>query len=355
MSSFYEKAAEQRAARLAVLNPDEPRDERWLGKSGFNRAEVADPHTRAKFYPTELPKNRREKIKAKAKAKALAYHGPVQALFPLTRRKGTEHDAFLSHWRDTHKTLVEGFLEDLGAFKYEQLLSLPNPYEKRHGRPVADQYDGVAILWWKDRKTKIEAGKSSRGRRAARHIFDDDREFLDLDQSHSILAEQRFDSGIGLPPMRPHYDKPKKIVAPDVQARNDASLIAKKAASDSARAAVVAHDQFMAAFKLRAANTSAMCASFAIQAAECAKKARELLGYRHAELHKAMQWHSGNEKTDTPRLDEGWKCGSCRQRNVALALICIAEGCNANPRTGNATYEAPEEGVFIPLENLDSF
>jgi hypothetical protein len=181
MASFYDKAAAARAARLAAANPNAEPDARKLGSSSFNRAEVADPRERVDFYPTDMPKNRRAKVKAKAEAKALAYHGPVQAIFPLTRRKGMEYEAFSSHWRNAHKTLVEvryycvmlptvhlwfcfiqGFLQDLGAFKYEQLLSLPNPYEKRHGRPKVAQYDGTAILWWKDRKTKQEAGASVR-------------------------------------------------------------------------------------------------------------------------------------------------------------------------------------------------
>jgi hypothetical protein len=104
----------------------------------------------------------------------------------------------------------------------------------------------------------------------------------------------------------------------------------------------------MAAHKLRAQQNAARSAYIAKQAAQAAKTIREELGRNNDVLFKAMQWHNGNANTDTPRLDEGWTCGKCRQHNVELALVCLVVGCGANPKTGKATYDAPEGGVYIP-------
>jgi len=165
--------------------------------------EKASKREAKRLAKKKADENRKIVIKGPDKGEGEA---AVKVLFPLFRKDGTSKEQFFKYWQEPHSELVQSLLQDLGAYKYEQLERLPGASKKRYGASKAnpglyETCDGVAIVWWQDIETKERASLLAKARRAAKVLHDDEKRFLDMQKSHSFLSEMRFSgSFFALPP-----------------------------------------------------------------------------------------------------------------------------------------------------------
>lgn len=116
----------------------------------------------------------------------------IRVTFCLKRKPGMERDAFQAYWRDQHAPLVKAHAAALGIRKYVQSYTTSNaaslPLAQIRGSLGAD-YDGVAQLWWDSREAFAAVGATEAGRTAGAILLEDERKFIDLENSPIFLSE----------------------------------------------------------------------------------------------------------------------------------------------------------------------
>ena len=116
----------------------------------------------------------------------------VKLVFVLRRRSDLTLEEFQTYWRDTHAPLVASHAATLGIRRYVQTHTLDSPFntalQASRGGPAP--YDGVAELWW-DSPESLAAGTATpEGQQAALELLEDERRFIDLDNSPLWVAQE---------------------------------------------------------------------------------------------------------------------------------------------------------------------
>jgi uncharacterized protein (TIGR02118 family) len=105
--------------------------------------------------------------------------------FCLRRKPGLSWEEFDAYWRDVHAPLVRERAALLGIRRYVQVRTVQDPglharFQARNdGSPMP--FDGIAELWYDD--DLPPSVKTDEGRRAARELLADERNFIDLPRS----------------------------------------------------------------------------------------------------------------------------------------------------------------------------
>lgn len=123
---------------------------------------------------------------------------PVKLTFCLRKRSDLSLDEFFDYWLNSHGPLVRSYKDVLGTWKYTQLHRLDTALGETlaavRGAPAP--YDGVAEMWWRSMADLETAMSSEAGREAGRILLEDEKKFIDLENSpvwlnvvHEIVNE----------------------------------------------------------------------------------------------------------------------------------------------------------------------
>lgn len=115
----------------------------------------------------------------------------IKLTFCLQRKDGMDLDEFQRYWREEHAPLVRQHAEALGIVRYVQMHSRPSPMDDalRASRGGPEGYDGVAELWFDSEEALIAAASSPAGVEAGAALLEDERRFIDLNNSPLFLGE----------------------------------------------------------------------------------------------------------------------------------------------------------------------
>ena len=116
----------------------------------------------------------------------------IKLVFCLKRRPELSREQFQTYWRETHGPLVRERAKAIGALRYVQVHTsfddLNEGLRQTRGGPPA--FDGVAELWFADRKALETSFTEDDARRAGSELLEDEKNFIDLAQSPIWLAEE---------------------------------------------------------------------------------------------------------------------------------------------------------------------
>ncbi|OBK27081.1 hypothetical protein A5634_01445 [Mycobacterium asiaticum] len=122
----------------------------------------------------------------------------IKIVFCLRRLPTLSPDEFYRYWLESHGPLVRSHAATLGIRRYTQGHGITDsrldPAAAARGCQVPP-YDGVAELYWDSIEDMIAASSSAQGRQAGRALLEDERRFIDLENSslffvrdHEIVA-----------------------------------------------------------------------------------------------------------------------------------------------------------------------
>ncbi len=116
----------------------------------------------------------------------------LKLTFCLRRLPRLSREEFQQYWLETHGPLVRRHARALAIRRYVQLHSLEHPLNAglREQRGAPEGYDGVAQLWWDDLEALIEAGATPEGQEAALALLEDEKRFIDLENSPLWLGRE---------------------------------------------------------------------------------------------------------------------------------------------------------------------
>jgi uncharacterized protein (TIGR02118 family) len=109
----------------------------------------------------------------------------VRLVFCARRLPQLSREEFQRYWRETHGPLVRSHARVLRIRRYVQLHTAPDPENDalRASRGGPEAFDGVAELWWDSRADLDRALATPAGLEASRALLEDERRFIDLEQS----------------------------------------------------------------------------------------------------------------------------------------------------------------------------
>ena len=115
----------------------------------------------------------------------------IKLTYCLRKKPGMTWEEFSHYWRNVHAPLVAERAEVLGIKRYVQVRTQQNP--ELHARMQArndgspEPFDGIAELWYEP----AERGAGGEdARRAARELLEDERNFIDLQNSPIWYGEE---------------------------------------------------------------------------------------------------------------------------------------------------------------------
>lgn len=116
----------------------------------------------------------------------------IKLVFCLRRRPELSREAFQRYWLETHAPLVRERAAAIGAIRYVQVHTAYEPIGAAlaASRKGPEPFDGVAELWFPDLETLGASGQDDDGRRAAAELLEDERNFIDLENSPIWLADE---------------------------------------------------------------------------------------------------------------------------------------------------------------------
>ena len=102
-------------------------------------------------------------------------------------------EEFQAYWREIHAPLVSRHAEALRIRRYIQTHAKSSELAAaqsaaRGSEP--DVYDGQAELWWDSMDDIVAAATTPAGRQAAIELLEDERRFIDLEQSPLWVGEE---------------------------------------------------------------------------------------------------------------------------------------------------------------------
>ncbi len=117
----------------------------------------------------------------------------IKLVYCLRRQEGMSLAEFHRYWREVHGPLVHKNAAALRVRRYVQVHTLDDAINQALGRQrgnALEPFDGVAELWWDSLDDFLAAGRTEEGRRAARELLEDEKNFIDLERSTIFLAQE---------------------------------------------------------------------------------------------------------------------------------------------------------------------
>jgi uncharacterized protein (TIGR02118 family) len=116
----------------------------------------------------------------------------IKLVFCLRRRPDLSFEEFQRYWREEHAPLVRRHAEALGIRRYVQTHTRPSPVSDAvsASRGSVEGYDGVAELWFDSVEAIAASVSTPEGMEAGAALLEDERTFIDLDQSPLWLGEE---------------------------------------------------------------------------------------------------------------------------------------------------------------------
>lgn len=111
----------------------------------------------------------------------------IKLTFCVVRLPHLTRAEFDQYWNETHAELVRKHAEALKIKRYVQVPVLDRPTAQESIRLSRGseqvEYDGVAELWWTSFDELAQAGKSPEGMLASKQLLEDEKRFIDLENS----------------------------------------------------------------------------------------------------------------------------------------------------------------------------
>jgi uncharacterized protein (TIGR02118 family) len=116
----------------------------------------------------------------------------IKLIFSLHRLPHLSRAEFQRYWHDVHGPLVRRHAAALRIRRYVQSHTLGTPLNDalRASRGGPETYDGHAELWWESLDDLQAALATPEGQRAGLELLEDERRFIDLEQSPLGIVEE---------------------------------------------------------------------------------------------------------------------------------------------------------------------
>ena len=109
----------------------------------------------------------------------------IKLTFCLRRLPHLSREEFQHYWLKSHAPLVAVRAKTLGIVKYEQVHAGLDALNTgiRASRNAPEPYDGIAEIWFESEAAMAAAGQNPGAAEAARDLLEDERKFIDLENS----------------------------------------------------------------------------------------------------------------------------------------------------------------------------
>ena len=116
----------------------------------------------------------------------------VKLVMCLCRNPKMSREQFQDYWLNSHGPFFQKFADTHKAKKYVQNHTIDTPLnnELRESRGMAQEYDGVAEIWFESEKEFVDAMSSPEGQKLGAALFEDEANFLDHAKSTAFFAEE---------------------------------------------------------------------------------------------------------------------------------------------------------------------
>ncbi len=117
----------------------------------------------------------------------------LKLTFCLRRKAGLTLAEFQDYWFNRHAPLVASHRKALRIARYVQLHSLEGAVNEgvMAARHAPEPYDGVAQLWWNSLDDLMAGSGTSEAVAAGRALLEDERKFVDLENSPLWFGEEK--------------------------------------------------------------------------------------------------------------------------------------------------------------------
>lgn len=117
----------------------------------------------------------------------------IKITFCLRRKPGMSLEEFQQYWSENHAPLVQQHAGALHIKRYVQTHASDTPLNGvlRESRGGPEPYDGVAEIWFDSIESMMSAVDSDSGRQASAALLEDEKKFIDLENSPLWLNEER--------------------------------------------------------------------------------------------------------------------------------------------------------------------
>jgi uncharacterized protein (TIGR02118 family) len=114
----------------------------------------------------------------------------VKFVFCAKRKAGMTRQEFQDHWRNRHGPLFTKLLKEFGAHRYVQCHTLDTPLHAaiREARGTAEEFDGIAEVWWESEQQFLAAVTAPRSQQWLSELQEDEANFIDLAASRSFFT-----------------------------------------------------------------------------------------------------------------------------------------------------------------------
>lgn len=116
----------------------------------------------------------------------------IKLLMCLHRRSDLTREQFQDYWKNSHGPFFMEHASVMRTKKYLQSHTLNSPLNEgmRLSRGMAEEYDGVAEVWFESEEDLMEAMGSAEMAELAPKLMDDEQTFIDHARSCAFLVEE---------------------------------------------------------------------------------------------------------------------------------------------------------------------
>ena len=99
---------------------------------------------------------------------------------------------FQDYWLNSHGPLFQKFSNTFKVKRYVQSHTIDTPLNVgiRESRGMAEEFDGVAELWFESEEELIEAMSSPEGQKLSAMLLEDEAKFLDHARSTAFITRE---------------------------------------------------------------------------------------------------------------------------------------------------------------------
>lgn len=117
----------------------------------------------------------------------------IKLTFCLRRLPHLTRAEFQDHWRGAHHEIMVRQKQALGYRRYVQCHTIEGGLADTvvNSRGGPEPYDGTAEVWFDDMDSLERCLSSEAGRQAGRELVEDEKRFIDLENSPVWLSEER--------------------------------------------------------------------------------------------------------------------------------------------------------------------
>lgn len=112
----------------------------------------------------------------------------------VKRSPELSYQEFLAYWNTEHAKLIKQHAKALGIKKYVQSYAIDTYDAQSQINSLRDMdaqdFDGIAELWYSDLETHLNTRNSEEGARALEEIIADEKRFIDLSKSQMWYSNE---------------------------------------------------------------------------------------------------------------------------------------------------------------------